>query len=169
MSSEKTISFVIPVFNSEAILPELFTQITDASEANGYIFEILFVNDGSTDHSFEVISELCEKYPGKAKGIDLTKNFGQHNATLCGLEFSTGNYIVTLDDDLQFSPHQAFELLEDLQKQNLDFIYGIPKKRNHSLRRFLGRQFLFWGSTLGSKKIAGASFRIITRAIVNQL
>lgn len=163
------ISFVIPVFNSADIIEELCSEILAACKENGETPEIIFVNDGSEDHSFEIISKLCESLPHEIKGIDLTQNFGQHSATLCGFEYCTGEYIVSIDDDLQFNPRQAFILLEELKNRKLDFIYGIPKKRNHSLRRFLGRMFLFWGSSLGSKKIAGASFRVIRKNIINQL
>ncbi|MBN2730736.1 MAG: glycosyltransferase [Bacteroidales bacterium] len=163
------ISFVVPVFNSSEIIEELCSEILAACKENGETPEIIFVNDGSEDHSFEIISKLCESFPNEIKGIDLTQNFGQHCATLCGFEYCNGEYIVSIDDDLQFNPRQAFILLEELKSRKLDFIYGIPKKRNHSLRRFLGRMFLFWGSSLGSKKIAGASFRVIRKNIINQL
>lgn len=163
------ISFVIPVFNSANIIEELCSEIIEACKGNEVNPEIIFVNDGSEDHSFEIISKLCEALPNQVKGIDLTQNFGQHNATLCGFEYCNGDYIVSIDDDLQFSPRQAFILLEEIKNKKLDFIYGIPKKRNHSIRRFLGRMFLFWGSSLGSKKIAGASFRIIRKNIIHQL
>ncbi len=165
----KKITFVIPVFNSAAVLTELYDGIIAATKERNVVPEIIFVNDGSTDNSFSVISELCSTNPDIVRGVDLTRNFGQHNATLCGFELSTGDYIVSIDDDLAFNPAQAFTLIDELEKDELDFVYGIASKRNHSLRRMLGRMFLYWGSTLGNKKIAGASFRVIRKAMVDQL
>lgn len=169
MNTPQKISFVIPVFNSESVLQELFHEILSATKKHGFTPEIIFVNDGSKDRSFDIITDLCTQHPDIVKGIDLTRNFGQHSATLCGFEYSTGDFVVSIDDDLQFSPSQAFVLLDKLREENLDFIYGIPNRRNYSLGRFLGRLFLFWSSTLGSKKIAGASFRVIRKEIIDQL
>jgi undecaprenyl-phosphate 4-deoxy-4-formamido-L-arabinose transferase len=163
------ISFVIPVFNSAPLIEKLCEEILIACEEKKENAEIIFVNDGSEDESFNIISGLCDTYPSVVKGIDLTQNFGQHSATLCGFEHSNGDFVVSLDDDLQFTPIQAFQLLQELKEKKLDFIYGIPQKSQHSLKRNIGRQFLFWGSSIGSKKIAGASFRVIRRTIVDQL
>lgn len=169
MSSKSTISFIVPVYNSSSSLEELSMLIIKATEKHSYLCEILYVNDGSDDDSFQKISELCDRFPKIIKGIDLMRNFGQHNATLCGFENSKGDYVVSIDDDLSFQPEQAFDLLKELKDKNLDFIYGIPEKASHSLRRALGKQFMFWGSSIGSKKIAGASFRLLTKNIVDQI
>ena len=169
MSSKSTISFIVPVYNSSSSLEELCMLILEATEKHSFLCEIIFVNDGSNDNSFQKISELCDRFPETIKGIDLMRNFGQHNATLCGFENSKGDYIVSIDDDLSFKPEQAFDLFNELKSKKLDFIYGIPEKSSPSFKRALGKQFMFWGSAIGSKKIAGASFRLLTRNIVDQL
>lgn len=169
MSRQPKISFVIPVFNSADSLAELTEIILQTSEKHSFASEIILVNDGSTDKSFETIEKIVGENNSVVVGIDLMRNFGQHNATVCGIQQSTGDFIVTMDDDLSFSPEQAFDLLDFLQTNQLDLAYGIPSENRFGLRRSIGRYLLWAGSAIGSKRIAGASFRIMTRSLAMQL
>ena len=103
------ISIVIPVYNSEEILPELINQIGKAMHNQSY--EVVLVNDGSADKSWEVMSRLSESNK-VVNSICLARNFGQDNAIMCGLHYSTGQYVVIMDDDLQHSPHDILKLKE---------------------------------------------------------
>ena len=99
------ISVVIPLYNEEESLPELQAWIKRVMEANGFSYEIIFVNDGSTDRSWQVIEELASKYP-EVKGIKFRRNYGKSPALFCGFEKAEGNVVITMDADLQDSPDE---------------------------------------------------------------
>jgi glycosyltransferase involved in cell wall biosynthesis len=103
MSEKTDYSIVIPVFNSEKILPDLYRQLTEQFGQISQNYDIIFVDDGSIDGSWNVLQEFHQK-DSRVKIIHLIKNFGQHNAILCGFKYSGGNYVITLDDDLQDPP-----------------------------------------------------------------
>jgi undecaprenyl-phosphate 4-deoxy-4-formamido-L-arabinose transferase len=124
---------VVPVFNSEAIVPELITEVSNVLEQHGVEFEILLVNDGSDDESWEVISESARRHP-QVKGINLSRNYGQHNATLCGLRAASFDISVTMDDDLQHAPAEIPKLLEKID-QGWDVVYGRAKQLKHTRMR----------------------------------
>lgn len=132
MASE-SISVIVPVFNSEPMLPELAARLQAVLVSLDRPFEIIFVNDGSKDKSWEVIEELAEKWP-TVRGIDLMRNFGQHNALLCGIRSARHSLIVTMDDDLQHPPEEISKLLDKLA-QDFDVVYGSPEKEQHGLWR----------------------------------
>ncbi|MPM15161.1 Prophage bactoprenol glucosyl transferase [bioreactor metagenome] len=163
------VSFVVPVFNNPSLLHEITSLTIEAVRNINAECEIIFVNDGSTDHSFSEIKKLSEEFSGIVCGIDLMRNTGQHNATLCGIKHASGDYIITMDDDLSFSPAQGTELLQFMRSNNLDLAYGLPQKNKHGLRRSLGKYLLYIGSSIGSKRIAGASFRSMTATLASQL
>ena len=95
--------------------------------------EILLVNDGSRDDSWAVVEELSSRYPN-VSGIDLMRNYGQHNALLCGLQASSGAVVVTMDDDLQHPPERMHLLLERLA-DGYDVVYGTPTRQQHGVLR----------------------------------
>ena len=129
MDKEK-LSVVIPVYNSERILLKLADRLDAALQQLTSNYEVLLVNDGSKDQSWEIIEEIA----GKNKhflGINLMRNYGQHNALLCGIRYATGDIIVTMDDDLQHPPEEIHKLIEELRK-GYDVVYGIPQQLVHS-------------------------------------
>ena len=95
----KLLSVVIPVYNSQTSLPQLIGRLTSVLDKNCSKYEIILVNDGSKDQSWQIIQELSQNYP-QIRAYDLMRNFGQHNALLCGIKEAQGDVIVTLDDDL---------------------------------------------------------------------
>jgi len=132
------ISVIVPVYNAEATLPELTRRLTTVLQKLGLEYEILFVNDGSTDRSWGIIENLARAKSG-VRGIDLARNFGQHNALLCGIRQARGRLLVTLDDDLQNPPEEIPKLLAGLTP-DLDVVYGSPQAERHGLLRDLASQ-----------------------------
>ena len=103
--SEKcTFSVVVPVYNSERSLEELYQRISSTFEKMGQTFEVIFVNDRSSDGSYAVLRNIHKGNAENTTVIDLLKNYGQHNAIMCGFNYSRGEYVVTIDDDLQNPP-----------------------------------------------------------------
>ena len=128
-----TCSVVIPVFNSERslplLIPRLLTVLNDATSQH----EIILVNDGSKDGSWGVISQLAQGNDSIV-GINLMRNFGQHNALLCGIRAASYEIIVTMDDDLQNPPEEIPRLIAKLN-EGYDVVYGTPQKMQHGLMR----------------------------------
>jgi undecaprenyl-phosphate 4-deoxy-4-formamido-L-arabinose transferase len=128
MNSE-SISVVIPVYNSRATLAALCLQLKAVLSTVGRAYEIILVNDGSPDGSWDVIQELAEQQ-ANVIGIDLTRNYGQHNALLCGIRAAQHSVVVTMDDDLQHPPSQIPLLLNKLAEGH-DVVYGVPQRERH--------------------------------------
>jgi glycosyltransferase involved in cell wall biosynthesis len=123
-------SIVIPVYNSEETLQELVKRLRNVLPDLCAEYEIILVNDGSHDRSWQVVSQLSSQYD-RLQGINLMRNYGQHNAVLCGIRSAKYEVIVTLDDDLQHPPEEIHKLLDKLA-QGYDVVYGIPEKLPHS-------------------------------------
>ena len=124
------ISIVVPVFNSSDILDELVIRIKNVLEKSDYKdnFELILINDFSSDNSWIKIKNLRKKY-FFIKGINLRENFGQHNAIMAGLNNLSGDYVITLDDDLQHPPEYIPNIIEKLN--DFDVCYTNYKNRKH--------------------------------------
>lgn len=127
------ISVVVPVYNSSAILPRLVEELKPVLTGCSETHELIFVNDSSSDRSWDVIDGLSHKYTW-VRGVDLMLNAGQHNALLCGIRAAKFDVIITMDDDLQNPPAEIPKLLEKLN-EGFDVIYGIPESEQHGLWR----------------------------------
>lgn len=134
-SENLTLSVVVPVYNSEPILPELISRLTETLEQISDEYEIILVNDGSRDNSWKKVIELSEKYR-KVRGFNLMRNYGQHNALLCGIRAANYKIIVTIDDDLQHPPEEIPKLLAKLA-EGYDVVYGKPVEEKHGILRDL--------------------------------
>ena len=133
------ISFVIPVHRSEQSLPELYERIAKVCERNSWQFEAIFVEHCGGDNSWKVIERLASQY-GTIRGFRMSRNYGQHNALLCGIREASGEIIVTLDDDLEHSPEEIPKLIAKLE-EGFDVVYGPPpEKEQHGLLRDLASQ-----------------------------
>ena len=133
-----SISVVIPVYNSSAILPDLLVRLDAVLEKLNCKYELILVNDGSKDQSWETILDLRAKYHF-ITGFNLTRNYGQHNALLCGIRAARCDVIVTIDDDLQHQPEEIPKLIEKLN-EGFDVVYGTPQEGQHTfLRLFASR------------------------------
>ncbi len=129
------LSVVVPVYNSEASLCELVARLGPVLAGTGAAFELILVDDGSRDGSGRVIEELASRYEW-VRGIHLMRNFGQHNALLCGIRAARHDVIVTMDDDLQNPPEEIPKLLEKLG-EGFDVVYGTPETPRNGFFRNL--------------------------------
>ncbi len=132
-------SIVIPVYNGADTLPQLVERLKAALIPLSIEYEIILVNDGSLDSSWKVIQMLATQDPNHIVGINLRRNFGQHNSLLCGVRTASKEVIITMDDDLQHPPEEIYKLLQGLSLDK-DVVYGIPNKMPHSA----WRNFFSW-------------------------
>lgn len=127
------LSVVIPVYNSAQTLELLFSRLAHVLGELAPTYEIIFVNDASRDDSWSILRRLAAAHP-QVTIIDLMRNFGQHNALLCGIREARYPIIVTMDDDLQHPPEEIGKLLAKLD-DGVDVVYGVPKKQEHGVLR----------------------------------
>lgn len=127
------LSIVIPVYRSMQILPQLAARLATTLPQLAGVYEVIFVCDGSPDDSWKVIQDIAKQY-SFIRGINLAKNYGQHNALLVGIRDAKYKIIVTLDDDLQHPPEEIYKLLDKLQEGH-DVVYGMPEELKHSATR----------------------------------
>ena len=122
------ISVIIPLFNEEESLPELFAWIKRVMASNDFTYEVIFVNDGSTDRSWNVIEELAEKNE-QVKGIKFRRNYGKSPALFCGFKEAQGDVVITMDADLQDSPDEIPGLYQMIMKEGYDLVSGYKQNR----------------------------------------
>lgn len=125
-----SLSVVVPVYNGEHTLEELAERLSRVLPGLSSRHEVILVNDGSQDESWQTICRLSQEYPW-VRGINLMRNYGQHNALLCGIRSASNEVIITMDDDLQHPPEEIHKLLEKLA-EGYDVVYGVPQKLPHS-------------------------------------
>ena len=128
------ISVVIPLYNEEESLPELFAWIQRVMDANHFSYEVIFVNDGSTDHSWQVIEKLRSE-SDNVKGIKFRRNYGKSPALYCGFEKAQGDVVITMDADLQDSPDEIPELYRMITEDGYDLVSGYKQKRYDPLSK----------------------------------
>ena len=135
----KKLSIVIPVYNSEKTIEEVVNEIEIAvSKLNSkYDLEVILVNDYSKDNSLQVCKNIC-KHKSFVKLISFSKNFGQHNALMAGIRFASGDYIISMDDDLQTPPDEMSKLIDELERNNYDVVFAKYKTENKSIFRVFG-------------------------------
>ena len=128
------ISVVIPLYNEDESLPELYKWIERVMTENKFSFEVIFVNDGSTDHSWDVITDLSTKSE-HVKGIKFRRNYGKSPALFCGFKEAQGNVVITMDADLQDSPDEIPELYRMIMNDGYDLVSGYKQKRHDPLSK----------------------------------
>ena len=128
-----SLSVVIPVYRAERILPDLYRQLTAALEESGSEFEIIFVEDGGVDGSWSIIADLV-RADHRVRGLRMSRNYGQHNALLCGIRAAQHEIIVTMDDDLQHPVSEIAPMLAALTPE-YDVVYGAPQTEQHGVLR----------------------------------
>lgn len=131
-------SIAIPVYNSEKTIGELAARLCNVFDGTKDKYEIIFIDDGSLDGSWNKILELKNKF-SCIKALRLARNFGQHNALLCGIRAARGDIIITLDDDLQHPPEEVAKLLKKLS-EGFDVVYGVPQNEQHGFLRDIASQ-----------------------------
>ena len=128
------ISVVIPLYNEEESLPELFAWIKRVMDAKGFSFEVIFINDGSTDGSWNAITTLAKQWQ-QVKGIKFRRNYGKSPALFCGFKEAQGEVVITMDADLQDSPDEIPELYRMIKEEGYDLVSGYKQKRYDPLSK----------------------------------
>jgi undecaprenyl-phosphate 4-deoxy-4-formamido-L-arabinose transferase len=164
------ISVVVPVFNSYNILDDLYRRLTAVLHNNFNDYEVIMVDDGSSDQSYQKLKEL-NSLNQRIKIIKLDGNYGQQNALMCGFRHTNMDYIVTIDDDLQHLPEDIIKLYKEIQK-GYEIVYGIPAERQQLFYRRMGSYFtdkVFNLITNKSSNIRVSSFRILKKSLLKQV
>jgi glycosyltransferase involved in cell wall biosynthesis len=163
-----SISAVVPVYNSAETLVPLAERLEPVLARVASRYEIIFVNDGSRDAAWERIQEIVRSRPS-VKAIDLMRNYGQHNALLCGIRAAAFDLVVTLDDDLQHPPEEIPKLLERIEA-GADVVYGTPETEQHGLWRDIASRItkLALQSSMGTRTARHVSaFRVFRTELRN--
>ncbi len=163
-------SVVIPVYNSEKIVKDTVTRTISFFEKCTFNYEIILVNDGSTDNSFKVIREMaiCNK---NIIAINLLKNYGQHTANFCGFQKITGDFLITMDDDLQNPPEEIKKLI-DAVMEGYDVVFGVFQEKKHVAYRRIGSKVISFVNRMifnKPKELILSNFRIIRRDVVDRI
>ena len=166
-------SVVVPVYNSEHTLQELYTRLEKVfREVIKEEFELILVDDGSKDRSFEVMQELRAK-DNRVRIIQMARNFGQHPALLCGFAHVKGDFVVTMDADLQHQPEELPKMINVMrERDDVDAIIASYEGRQHGFIRKLGTKFSVWATSkmLGKDPdLQITSYRLIRRFLVDAM
>ncbi len=165
------ISIVIPCYYSEKSIRKVVKLVIEEFEKNeGYECEFVLVNDGSKDGTFEEIKKLGAEHPNVC-GVNLMRNFGQHNALMASLQYANGDYILGMDDDLQTHPSQIFKLIHKIE-EGYDLVYGTyPEKKNSSLKNLSSKLNEVSSRIMLNrpKEIVSSNFWIITKAVKEEV
>lgn len=157
---------LIPVYNSEAIVADTVKQTVRFFESNGLKFEIILVNDHSTDRSWKVLEELSAN-DHRVVAIDLLKNYGQHSAVYCAIAHAKGDYLITLDDDLQNPPEEMIHLIRKIHEGH-DAVFAEFRKKQHAFTRKIGTRIVDYLNVKvfnKPKELKLTNFRIFTAEV----
>jgi len=162
MTKNVEYSVVVPVYNSYEGLKELYSEIKNTFQEINSSFEVIFVDDFSQDKSWQTLQEL--KQENKADNITLAKlsrNFGQHKATLCGIDLASSKYTITIDDDLQIPPKEIIKLIDKQKEKDYDLVYGSLIDKKHSKVKNIGSDLINTQSDIPVKsEYKPSSFRL---------
>ncbi|HUM83163.1 MAG TPA: glycosyltransferase family 2 protein [Lachnospiraceae bacterium] len=166
-------SVVVPVYNSEHTLDELYRRLSDVFDhVLKRDFELLLVDDGSKDKSWEIMKKLRAK-DSRVKLFQMSRNFGQHPALLCGFHYVKGDFVITMDDDLQHPPEELPKMISVMDaRDDVDVILARYEGRKHSWIRKLGTRLSVYATSKMLKKdpdLEITSFRLIRRFIVDAI
>ena len=170
MMDSLQVSVVIPVFNEELVLHEFYPRLKKEAESWGKSYELLFVDDGSSDNSFELICKW-KKIDSNIRVVKFTRNFGQQAAVLAGFRESRGNIVVQIDSDLQNPPEEIKRLLGAFTDE-VDLVVTVPRKRRDSSLRILGSKVLhsLAQALFGNRfKLNLSSFRAMRRSVIEKI
>lgn len=162
---------IIPVFRGEKTLVKLYRLCKTTFENLSSTFEIIYVLDNKNDEAWSVIKTLSAENPGAVRGIALSRNFGQHNAIICGIKYADGKFIITMDEDLQQSPEDIPLLTEKQKEGNFDVVYGDFHTQENKFYRNITSKFM---KNLLRFGIPGlnhhySTFRLIKQSIAKSL
>jgi undecaprenyl-phosphate 4-deoxy-4-formamido-L-arabinose transferase len=164
------ISVLVPVYNSAQTLHELVNRTIKVLDRLSGQSEIVLVDDGSVDRSWETLCELQKELPDRLVTIQLMRNFGQHNALMCGLRHARGRLLITLDDDLQTPPEEIPKLVDRIEAGQLDLVYAQYKSKQHELWRNLGSGLIsIFYRFVFRTQVKVTSFRVLRRELAEQI
>lgn len=166
------ISIIVPVYNSEKTIRKVCEKIIKTMMDNHLDYEIILVDDYSEDNSYSIMNAIFNEH-SHIICIKLSENYGQQNALLCGLQYGSGDYFITIDDDLQNNPEDIMILMETM-KRGYDVVYGVPHshRKVHKNYRSIGTSFKegMFRLILGKPKdIKLTSFRLMNKSIVDEI
>lgn len=162
-------SVVIPVYNSQGSLEELHARLEETLKKLTNDYEIIFVDDFSADESWKVLTQIKNANDSTVKILRFAKNYGQHNALLCGFRYCSGDRIFTIDDDLQHAPEDMMLLVERMDSSDADLVYGIGGDK-HSVGRRVGSAMYKKGAKyIDGKYGQGSSYRLIDSKLINKV
>lgn len=161
------VTVVIPIYGSHEALERLYDRLRHTMNEHNIKHEIVLVDDNSPDGSWHIIQKLHEQAPDKVTAVQLMRNFGQHNALMCGCRHARGEIIVTMDDDLQNPPEEIPELLRTLHEGEYDLVYGVPEEKQHAIGRNLGSRLVnaFFRFVFRTR-VTVTSFRAVRRELM---
>jgi glycosyltransferase involved in cell wall biosynthesis len=165
-----TYTIVIPVFNSEPIVGDTIDRVVETFTSAGLRYELILVNDGSSDGSWQVISERAARLPNVV-ALNLMRNYGQHYANLAGLTEATGDYVITMDDDLQNPPDQALVLIDAIMAGH-EVVFGqFEQKAAGGIRRLGSKLIGVMNNRIFGKPsdLVVSNFRILRRDVVDRI
>mgnify|MGYP000380333316 CR=1 FL=1 len=164
-------SVIIPVYNGEQTVAELYARVEDYFNSASKAFEVIFVYDHGKDNSWPVLLEIKRDNAAKVRLVKLSRNYGQHNAIIAGIERAHGQFIVTMDEDLQHNPNDIARLIEEQQKGDFDVVYGAYDERKHSGIRNFGSSVLKSLISIGIPDIHKdySAFRLLKRHVAKNL
>lgn len=154
------ISVVVPIFNSAICLEEHVLRTSKVMQQMNKSFEIILVDDGSKDASWETIKQLKVEHLCIV-GIKLARNYGQQNATLCGISHTKGDWVITIDDDLEYPPETIPDLFQKQTEGNFDVVYGVYRRKKNRVRSFLAMSYKKYTTSISRKAYLTSSFRLI--------
>ncbi len=163
-------SIVIPVYRSEKVVERTVEAILKVAADHSFNFEIILVNDGSPDNSWVVVEELAKKYT-QVRSVNLLKNYGQHTAVYCGIAISKGDFIITMDDDMQNPPSEIPKLIGKIH-EGYDLVFAEFAQKMHPGFRKLGTKMISYlnKEIFGKPKdLKLTNFRIFNRATADRL
>jgi glycosyltransferase involved in cell wall biosynthesis len=164
------VSVVIPVYRSEESLRPLVGRLLQVLEKTGLSHEVVLVEDGGGDGSWKVLRDLQANDPDRVVVIELMRNYGQHNALMCGFRCTRGEYVVTLDDDLQNPPEEVPKLLAAVRTGQFDLVYGTYPSKKHSLWRNAGSALVnAFYRVVFKNAVTISSFRAIHRPLLESI
>jgi len=172
--SQVLISIVIPIYNSKKILPNLFEAIYAYAQSRSQEkYEVIFVNDCSPDNAWEIIKDLQSQHPDFVRGIKFSRNFGQQPATIAGIAHAEGDFVITMDDDLQHHPEDIPLLLAAYQQEKDTHIViaHLQNKKTTGFKKFVSNMNRRVTSTVLNKPkdIHLSAFRLIDRFVVDKM
>ncbi|MEM7105967.1 MAG: glycosyltransferase family 2 protein [Bacteroidota bacterium] len=163
-------SVVTPVYGTAGFLEELILEIHTVFGQMDLEYEIIVIDDNSPDNSWEVLKKIKSENNYSLKLVKLSRNFGQHKATLAGLTLAKGNAAIVMDSDLQIHPKEIKKLVDQYEDTKADVVFGTFKKKNHASWRNMGSKILGWAlRKFGGLSAFGSSFKLLDGKLIKKI